>query len=172
MKLFLLTLTISLVSCSLALAQILASTDISQSLRNKVIFSPDVPFLWNFQRGAEELYRFAKFTSVMRVGYSLDLADRRVGEIEVLTDKNESSIVPTVEDAYEMEIDKVQSEMNTPDIFSLVTNRSDIVENVTQRLNYDINVLDNITSPKTKDYISKAVKKTSGCVGFINGIGG
>jgi len=143
----------------------------SLSFKDKVIFSPSVPFLWNFQRGVEELYRIVKFTSTMRVDYSLELGERRIGEMEVLIDKNESNIIQMVENQYEIEIDKVQSNMNSTDIFSKVVKPSDIKQNVTERLQYDEKVLGAISAnvPKsTKEYIDNAIKKTSDCIDFIN----
>lgn len=147
----------------------LSSTTFAQSLKDKVIFSPYISYLWNFQRGVEELYRFVKFTSVMRIGYSLDLSDRRIGEMEVLISKNKSNIIPMVENVYELEIDKIQSEMNSTDIFSSIITQASIKTNVTQRLEYEVEILNGIAQNATesKDYIESAVKKTSSCLDSI-----
>jgi len=173
MKLLIISLIIFLVFSSIAFAQILASVTVSESFKDKVIFSPDMAFLWNFQRGVEELYRFVKFTPLLRVEYSLELSERRIGEMEVLTTKNESNIVPMIENEYELEIDKVQSNLNSTDIFSKFIGpvNLDIKENVTQRLDYDNKVLDIISKNSTepaKTSLINAIKKTSSCIDFIN----
>jgi septum formation topological specificity factor MinE len=148
----------------------------SLSFKDKAIFSPDIAFLWNFQRGVEELYRLVKFTPVLRIEYSLELSERRIGEMEVLISKNKSNIVPMVENYYEIEIDKIQVDMNSTDIFSKLIGpvNIDIKENVTQRLEYNIKVLDNISkniSEPTKTSLTNAIKKTSSCIDFINKVG-
>jgi len=161
-----------LILLSIAFAENL--TTLSElSFKDKVFFSPDVAFLWNFQRGFEELYRFTKFSYLMRIDYSLELCERRIGEMEVLISKNKSQIIPVVENEYEMEIDKIQVNMNSSDIFSKFMGPIDIdiKENVTQRLNYNIKVLDNIsknTSQQEKAYLLNAIKKTSNLIDFIN----
>jgi hypothetical protein len=151
----------------------LSSTVLAEtpSFKDKALIPPDVAFLWNFQRGAEELYRFVKFTSTMRIEYSLELSERRIGEMEILTSKNKTVMIPTIENGYEMEIDKICTEMNTTDIFSKFTMNVDIKHNVTDRLQYDIDVLNlvskSVPEPK-KDYLVSAIKKTSDCIDAIN----
>ena len=141
------------------------------SFKDKVIISPDIAFLWNFQRGGEELYRFVKFSSTLRIGYSLELTERRIGEMEVLVNKSKANFIPMVENGYELEIDKITVEMNSTDIFTKYIKNLDIKENVTQRLQYDVKVLDliskNVTDP-TKAYLINAMKKTSDCIDIIN----
>ena len=129
MKLLILSLLLFIIFSTLVFAQ-------SYSFKDRVIFTPDIAFLWNFQRGFEEFYRFVKFTSIMRIDYSLELSERRIGEIEVLASKNKMNIIPVIENEYEIEIDKLQSNFNSSDIFSRLIGpiNVDIKENVTQRL--------------------------------------
>lgn len=160
-----------LLTTSLILFLIFSSTAFAQSFKDKAIFSPDIAFLWNFQRGVEEIYRFVKFSSTTRIEYSLELGERRIGEMEVLISKNKSNIVPMVENEYETEIDKIKVDVNSTDIFSKFIRHLDIKENVTQRLQYNIKVLNIIsknTSEPTKTYLTNAIKKTSSCIDFIN----
>jgi len=164
MKLLVTSLIIFLVFSSIAFAQ---------SFKDKVLFSPDIPFVWNFQRGVEELYRLVKFSSIMRVEYSLGLSERRIGEMEVLIAKNKSNIIQIIESEYEIEVDKIENNMNSTDIFSKFIGpiSVDIKENVTQRLNYNIRVLDNTlknASEPAKTYMANAIKKTSNCIGSIS----
>ncbi|MEM5782061.1 MAG: hypothetical protein QXD43_02590, partial [Candidatus Aenigmatarchaeota archaeon] len=82
-------------------------------------------------------------------------------------------IIPVVENEYEMEIDKIQTNMNSTDIFSKLIGPTeiDIKTNVTQRLNYNIKVLSDISnnaSKETKIYLTNAIKKTSVAIDFIN----
>jgi hypothetical protein len=164
MKLLITSLIIFLAFSSLVLAQ---------SFKDKVIFSPDISFLWNFQRGVEEIYRIIKFTSTMRIQYSLELCERRIGEMEVLINKSKINFVPIPETDYEMEIDKIESEMNSTDIFSKIITIPDIKENVTERLNYDNKILNIILSNATepaKTYVANAIKKTSNCIDSINSV--
>jgi len=164
MKLLITSLIIFLAFSSLALAQ---------SFKDRAIFSPDISFLWNFQRGVEEIYRIVKFSSTMRIQYSLELCERRIGEMEVLINKNKTNFVPIPETDYEMEIDKIESEMNSTDIFSKIITIPDIKENVTERLDYDNKVLNIILSNATepaKTYVANAIKKTSSCIDSINSI--
>jgi len=160
---------------SLILILIFSSLVFAQSFKDRALISPDIAFLWNFQRGVEELYRFIKFTSTMRIGYSLELSERRIGEMEVLINKSKTNLIPMVENEYEVEIDKINSEMNSTDIFSKILKPLDVKENVTERLNYDINVLNiissNVSEP-TKGYLTGAIKKTSSCIDSINKMGG
>jgi len=161
-------LTISLITFLL-----FASIAFAQSFKDKVLISPDVPFLWNFQRGVEELYRLVKFSSIMRVEYSLGLCERRIGEMEILATKNKSNFIQIIESEYEIEVDKIQNNMNSTDVFSKFIGPiiSDIKENVTQRLEYDIRVLDNVlknTSEPAKTYMANAIKKTSSCIDSIS----
>jgi hypothetical protein len=145
----------------------------SLTFKDKVIFSPDVSFLWNFQRGVEEIYRIVKFSSTMRIDYSLDLCERRIGEMEVLIDKNKTSFIPITETDYEVELDKIKYEMNSTDIFSKIVKPSNIKGNVTERLEYNNKVLNFILSNSTepsKDYIKNAVEKTLDCIDFINSV--
>ena len=176
MKLFIASLIIFLILLTIVLADnnLTASSFESLSFKDKVIMTPDVAFLWNFQRGVEEIYRFAKFTSAMRIEYSLELSERRIGEMEVLVDKNESGVVPMVENEYEREIDKIQVDMNSTDIFStIIQSPADIKENVTQRLQYDINVLNEISknsADEARTSLVSAINKTSSSIIFINNL--
>jgi hypothetical protein len=70
MKLLIASIAIFLVLLTNVFAKdvILAISSTGEGFKGKVMFSPEVAFLWNFQRGVEELYRFVKFTTVMRVG--------------------------------------------------------------------------------------------------------
>jgi hypothetical protein len=154
---------------------IFSSAAFAQSFKEKVLFSPDIAFLWNFQRGFEELYRVVKFTHVMRFEYSLELSERRIGEMEVLIEKNNSNMISIIENEYEIEIDKIQSNMNSTDIFSRLIGPVivDIKENVTQRLNYNnkvLNVISKNAVGPAKTYLSNAMKKTSNCIDSINKI--
>jgi len=160
-----------LLTTSLILFLIFSSIAFAQSFKDKVIFSPDIAFLWNFQRGVEELYRFIKFSSTTRIEYSLELGERRIGEMEVLISKNKSNIVPMVENEYEIEIDKIKVDVNSTDIFSKFIRPLDIKENVTERLNYNnkvLNIISKNVSEPTKTYLVNAIKKTSSCIDFIN----
>jgi hypothetical protein len=144
------------------------------SFKDKVIMSPDVAFLWNFQRGVEELFRFVKFSSTMRIDYSLELSERRIGEMEVLINKSKLEFIPAIDNSYEIEIDKIIVEMNSTDITKIITKYIidlDIKENVTERLQYDIEVLDLLSKKvpeQNKNYLVNAIKKTSVCIDMIN----
>ena len=161
---------------SIMLFTILSSTVFAQSytFKDRTLIPPDVAFLWNFQRGAEELYRFVKFSSTMRVDYSLELLERRIGEMEVLVNKSKLEYIPTIENAYEIEVDKIIVEMNSTDLTNIITKymiNLDVKENVTQRLQYDIKVLDLISNQvpeSSKNYLMNAIKKTSVCIDVIN----
>jgi len=161
---------------SLILFTILSSTVFAQNytFKDRVIIPPDVAFLWNFQRGAEELFRFVKFSSTMRIDYSLELIERRIGEMEVLVNKSKLEFIPTIENGYEIEINKIILEMNSTDLTDIITKyviNLDIKENVTQRLQYDIKVLDLLSrevSEPNKCYLVNAIKKTSICIDVIN----
>lgn len=149
---------------------ILSSLALAQSFKDKAIMSPDISFLWNFQRGVEELYRFVKFTSVMRIEYSLELSERRIGEMEVLISKNKPNIVPMIENEYERELDKIQIEINSTDIFSKIIKTVDIKGNVTERLEYENKVLNIILKNSTepvKTSLTNSIKKTSSLIEFI-----
>ena len=155
---------------------ILSTTVFAQdyTFKDRIIIPPDVAFLWNFQRGAEELYRFVKFSSTMRIDYSLELIERRIGEMEVLVNKSKLEFIPTIENGYEIEIDKIILEMNSTDMTDIITKyviNLDIKENVTQRLQYDIKVLDLLSREvpePNKSYLMSAIKKTSICIDVIN----
>ena len=161
---------------SLMLFTILSSTVFAQNytFKDRTIIPPDVAFLWNFQRGAEELFRFVKFSSTMRIDYSLELIERRIGEMEVLVNRSKSEFIPTIENGYEIEIDKIILEMNSTDMTDIITKYVidlDIKENVTQRLQYDIKVLDLLSKEvpePNKSYLINAIKKTSDCIDMIN----
>jgi len=161
---------------SLMLFTILSSTVFAQNytFKDRTIIPPYVAFLWNFQRGAEELFRFVKFSSTMRIDYSLELIERRIGEMEVLVNKSKLEFIPTIENGYEIEIDKIILEMNSTDMTDIITKyviNLDIKENVTQRLQYDIKVLDLLSrevSEPNKSYLINAIKKTSICIDMIN----
>jgi len=174
MKLLITSLILFTILSSIVFAQILASSTISESFKDRVLIPPDVAFLWNFQRGAEELYRFIKFSSTMRIEYSLELLERRIGEMEVLVNKSKLEYIPAIENAYEIEIDKIIVEMNSTDMTDIITKyviNIDIKENVTQRLQYDIKVLDMLSrevSEPNKSYLIDAIKKTSICIDVIN----
>jgi len=173
MKLLIITLIIFLIFLTTVFAKdnLTISSYTSLTFKDKVIFTPDISFLWNFQRGIEEVYRIVKFTTTMRIQYSLELSERRIGEMEVLINKNKTSFFLIAETDYEMELDKIKSEMNSTDIFSKIVKPSNIKENVTERLEYDNKVLNfissNVTS-STKSYMENAIKKTLDCIDFIN----
>jgi hypothetical protein len=155
---------------------ILSSTVFAQNytFKDRTIIPPDVAFLWNFQRGAEELFRFVKFSSTMRIDYSLELIERRIGEMEVLVNRSKLEFIPTIENGYEIEIDKIILEMNSTDMTDIITKYVidlDIKENVTQRLQYDIKILDLLSKEvpePNKSYLINAIKKTSTCIDMIN----
>jgi hypothetical protein len=167
MKLLIVSSIIFLFLSSAAFAQ-------NFSFKDKAIIPPDVAFLWNFQRGIEELFRFVKFSSTMRIDYSLELIERRIGEMEVLVNRSKLEFIPTIENGYEIEIDKIILEMNSTDMTDVITKYVidlDIKENVTQRLQYDIKVLDFISKNipgQNKEYFDNAVKKTSESIDIIN----
>jgi hypothetical protein len=149
---------------------ILSSIAFAQSFKDKVIFSPDIAFLWNFQRGFEEFFRFTKFTPTMRIDYSLELSERRIGEIEVLLNKNNTILVPRVENDYEIELSKIEVEINSTSIIGMLSVSPDIKTNVTQRLQYHIKVLNEISKKvpeEVKVNIDNAVKKASDCISKI-----
>ncbi|MFH0896553.1 MAG: hypothetical protein V1850_00690 [Candidatus Bathyarchaeota archaeon] len=147
---------------------------LAQSFVEKVLISPDTPFIWNFQRGVEEMLRFAKFSSNQRIQYSLELMERRIGEMELLLNESQQKFIPMVENTYELEADKIVVDMNSSDIFSLVMKSADVKDNVTQRLQYDIKALEAISTKETpietRGYFTNAIKKTSDCIGMINSI--
>ena len=175
MKLLIASLVIFLVLLTNVFAKdvILVISSTGESFKDKVMFSPEVAFLWNFQRGVEELYRFVKFTTVMRVGYSLELGERRIGEMEVLVSKNKTEFVPTIENDYELELNKIEVDLGSKDVLSNIITPIDVRKNVTERLNYDKDVLNiistNVTEP-VKAYFTNAIKKTSSCIDFINSL--
>ena len=161
---------------SLILFTILSSIVFAQDFvfKDRTIIPPYVAFLWNFQRGAEELFRFVKFSSNMRIEYSLELLERRIGEMEILVNKSKLEYLPTIENGYEIEIDKIILEMNSTDVTDIITKyvvKLDINENVTQRLQYDIKILDLLSKEvpePNKIYFVDAIKKTSICIDVIN----
>jgi hypothetical protein len=143
----------------------------STSLKGEVIMSPTYGFIWYFQRGIEEVLRFTKFTPAMRVGYSLDLSDRRVGEMEMLTEKNNTDLIPTVEKIYETEIGKIENELGESFLSSILGSTplglsSEVRTNVTQRLDNQINtlnaILGKVPGPVKVD-INNAINKANGC---------
>ena len=161
---------------SLMLFTILSSIVFAEdyTFKDRTLIPPDVAFLWNFQRGAEEIFRFIKFSSTMRIQYSLDLIERRIGEMEVLVNKSKLEYIPTLENSYEIEVDKIILEMNSTDMTDIITKYLtdlDIKENVTQRLQYDIKILDLLSKEvpePNKSYLVNAIKKTSVCIDVIN----
>jgi len=160
---------------SLMLFTILSSTAFAQNytFKDRVIISPDVSFLWNFQRGFEELLRFVKFTQSMKIEYSLDLADRRVGEMEVLIDKNRTDYIIFAETEYEREIYNIEVELNSTDagmfdiLQKLELNKTDIIS----RLQVQIKVLGEIITkvPESlKESIFNAAKRSSNLIGILS----
>jgi hypothetical protein len=159
--------------CTVFAQNYIAATTTSPTFKERVIMPPDVAFLWDFQRGVEEIYRFAKFTSVLRIGYSLELLERRIGEMDVLVNESEGNYIQLVENEYEIELQKVYVEMNTTDIFSQIMENNDIKENVTQRLQYDTDVLDFISKETPEPYrtsVNDAIKKTDLYISLINNL--
>jgi len=153
----------------------LSTIAFAQSFRDKVIISPDISFLWNFQRGFEELYRFVKFTQSMKIVYSLDLADRRVGEMELLIDKNRTDYVIFAESEYEREINNIEFELNSTGEFDIIeilesvksVNKTDVIH----RLQVQIKVLGDIITKvpgSSKDLVLNAAKKSSKLIGVLS----
>jgi hypothetical protein len=93
--------------------------------------------------------------------------------MEVLASKNKSEFVPTVENEYELELNKIQVDLGSKDILSNIITPIDVRKNVTERLNYDKDVLNaistNVTEP-VKTYFTNAIKKTSSCIDYINSL--
>jgi len=147
------------------------STIYATNFKDKIIMSPSYGFIWYFQRGVEEALRFTKFTTAMRVGYSLDLSDRRVGEMELLTEKNNTDLIPTVEKIYEMEIGKIENELGESFLSNILGSSPlglspEVRTNVTQRLDYQINGLSVISgkvSEPIKIDINNAISKAKEC---------
>lgn len=138
----------------------------AKSFKDEVIMSPTFGFLWYFQRGVEEVLRFTKFTPTMRVGYSLSLSDRRVGEMEMLTEKNNTDLVPTVEKIYETEIGKIENDLKESILSTIIGLSPEVKSNVTQRLDNQINTLRNIlgkVSEPVKTDINNAIDKANEC---------
>jgi hypothetical protein len=135
---------------------------VADSFGDRVIISPDVSFLWNFQRGVEEVIRFVKFTTPMRIEYSLELLERRIGEMETLVNKSES-FVPVVESQYEAEISKIETEILSLDIVSRFVSAD---YNLTQRLSANIKALEAAAKlAKTSGgYFASAMERTYQCM--------
>jgi len=143
----------------------------AQSFKEKVLTSPDVSFVWNFQRGFEELMRFLKFTQSMKIGYSLDLAERRIGEMEVLINKSKPDYIIFSESEYEREINNIEFELNSTGKFDIIdileslksVNKTDAIS----RLQTQIKVLGNISvkvPDPVKNLIINAAKRSSGLI--------
>lgn len=143
----------------------------STSFKDVVIMSPTYGFIWYFQRGVEEVLRFTKFTPAMRVGYSLELSDRRVGEMEMLAEKNNTDLIPTVEKIYETEIGKIENELGESFLSSILGSSPlglspEVRTNVTQRLDNQINDLSIISGKvpeSVKVDINNAISKAKEC---------
>jgi hypothetical protein len=151
---------------SLVVISTIASAQ-TMSFMDKALIPPDVAFLWNFQRGVEEVMRFVKFSTTMRVAYSLDLMDRRVGELEYLANRSQEAMMPAIANSYELEAEKIMVEMSTEDPMSYYTGNLDIKENVTSRLRDEIKGLEMISgmvSKETRDIITNAQKRTTVCL--------
>jgi hypothetical protein len=94
--------------------------------------------------------------------------------MEVLVNRSKLEFIPTIENGYEIEIDKIIVEMNSTDMTDIITKYVidlDIKENVTQRLQYDIKILDLLSKEvpePNKSYLINAIKKTSTCIDMIN----
>ena len=149
----------------------ITSTIYATNFKDKIIMSPSYGFIWYFQRGVEEALRFTKFTSAMRVGYSLELSDRRVGEMELLTEKNNTDLIPTVGKIYEMEIGKIENELSESFLSNILGSSPlglspEVRTNVTQRLDNQINTLSVISGkvPESiKIDINSAIVKVKEC---------
>jgi len=145
----------------------------AQSFRDKVIISPDISYVWNFQTGFEELYRFVKFTKPMKIEYSLELGERRIGEMEVLIDKNRTDYITFAENLYEREINIIEIELNSTAGFDILEilksvnlNKTDVIN----RLQTQIKVLGDISvkvSEPLKTSIINAAKRSSKIVGML-----
>jgi ribosomal protein L15 len=138
---------------------------LAQNFRDKVIISPDITFLWNFQRGFEDFVRFFKFFSKSKIEYSLDLADRRIGEIQTLEDKNKTDMIEVVELEYEREIGRIEA----------ILNRTSISEEfkgmIIKRLQDQVKVLGDVmekTPDNLKEKIFSAAKKASECIEIVS----
>jgi hypothetical protein len=112
----------------------------------------------------------AKFSYTLRIQYSLELMERRIGEMEFLANKSSTGMLPVVGYYYEAEAGKIITEFNSSDIFSYFTEFYDIRKNVTERLEYDkseLGLLSKNVSGQSETYIESAVKKTQECIDFI-----
>jgi len=134
---------------------------LAQNFRDKIIISPDITFLWNFQRGFEDFVRFFKFFSKSKIEYSLELSDRRIGEIQTLEDKNKTDMIEVVELEYEREIGRIEA----------ILNRTSISEEfktiIIKRLQDQVKVLGDVmekTPDNLKEKIFSAAKKASECI--------
>jgi len=137
---------------------------LAQNFRDKVIISPDITFLWNFQRGFEDFVRFFKFFSKSKIEYSLDLADRRIGEMQVLEDKNKTGMIEVVELEYEREIGRAEAILNRTSI------SEEFKEIAIKRLQDQVKVLADVheKAPENlKKNIFNAAKRASECIEVV-----
>jgi len=156
---------INLLILVIILLILLPTIVLAQNFRDKVIISPDITFLWNFQRGFEDFVRFFKFFSKSKIEYSLDLADRRIGEIQTLEDKNKTDMIEVVELEYEREIGRIEAILNTTSI------SEEFKDTVIKRLQDQVKVLGDImekTPDNLKEKIFSAAKKASGCIEVLS----
>lgn len=156
LKLFFLVITLLIFLPTIVLAQ---------NFRDKVIISPDITFLWNFQRGFEDFVRFFKFFSKSKIEYSLDLADRRIGEMEVLEDKNKTGMIEVVELEYEREIGRIQ------DMLNRTTISEEFKDIVIKRLQDQVQVLADVLEKapdSLKEEIFSAAKRASECIEVVS----
>jgi len=138
---------------------------LAQNFRDKVMISPDITFLWNFQRGFEDFVRFFKFFSKSKIEYSLDLADRRIGEMQVLEDKNKTGMIEVVELEYEREIGRIQDMLNRTSI------SEEFKDIVIKRLQDQVQVLADVLEKapdSLKEEIFSAAKRASECIEVVS----
>lgn len=138
---------------------------LAQNFRDKVIISPDITFLWNFQRGFEDFIRFFKFFSKSKIEYSLDLADRRIGEMQVLEDKNKTGMIEVVELEYERKIGRIIAMLNRTSI------SKEFKDIIIKRLQDQVQALADVhekAPDNLKENIFNAAKKASECIEIVS----
>lgn len=138
---------------------------LAQNFRDKVIISPDITFLWNFQRGFEDFIRFFKFFSTSKIEYSLNLANRRIGEMQMLEDKNKTDMIEVVELEYEREIGRIDAVLNTTSV------SEEFKDVIIKRLQDQVKALADVhekAPDNLKKNIFNAAKKASECIEIIS----
>jgi len=113
---------------------------------------------WGIQKGFEEIVRIFY---IFKIEYSLDLAQRRVGEIEFLANQNKTDFIPIIENDYEKEIEIIEARVNLTKI------SSSFKAKIIRRLQNQIKALSDVfekVPQNIKDKIFSAARKSSHCI--------